>query len=151
MIYDVAVFTRLKYWVQMALPLVYDDSLSYMELLAKVVEKLNELGEDYNELVEQIEESEHDYKQLVEDVAILNEEMEKVKNGDYVSAYIPALSQWIDDNLQEMVEKVVKFVQFGLTDSGYFEVTIPDNWDFLQFSTIYDTTDPNYMHLVIEY
>lgn len=36
----------LRYWVQRVLPLVYDDSLSYMELLNKVVYKLNELIEN---------------------------------------------------------------------------------------------------------
>lgn len=35
--------TPLQYWCQSILPLVYDDSLSYMELLSKVVLKLNEL------------------------------------------------------------------------------------------------------------
>lgn len=35
----------LHYWVQHVLPLVYDDSLSYMELLARVVAKLNEVIE----------------------------------------------------------------------------------------------------------
>ena len=33
---------HLRYWVQKVLPLVYDDSLSYYELLDKVVVKLNE-------------------------------------------------------------------------------------------------------------
>lgn len=35
--------TPLYYWVQKVLPLVYDDSLSFYELLNKVVKKLNEL------------------------------------------------------------------------------------------------------------
>lgn len=34
---------NLRFWVQKVLPLVYDDSLSYYELLCKVVDKLNEL------------------------------------------------------------------------------------------------------------
>jgi len=32
-----------RYWTHVILPLVYEDSLSYMELLAKVVAKLNEV------------------------------------------------------------------------------------------------------------
>lgn len=42
-------FTEVKplfYWVQHILPLVYDDSLSYMELLGKVTKTLNELVEN---------------------------------------------------------------------------------------------------------
>ena len=40
----------LCYWVQHILPLVYDESLSYMELLAKVTYKVNELIENNNNL-----------------------------------------------------------------------------------------------------
>lgn len=44
----------LYFWVQKVLPLVYDDSLSYYELLSKAVLKLNELIENNNELPEYI-------------------------------------------------------------------------------------------------
>lgn len=39
---------KLHYWVQKVLPLVYDDSLSYYELLLKVVHKLNEVIDTTN-------------------------------------------------------------------------------------------------------
>lgn len=39
-----------RYWCQKVLPLVYDDSLSYYELLCKVVEYLNKMGDDINTL-----------------------------------------------------------------------------------------------------
>lgn len=39
----------MRYWVQEILPLTFDDSLSYMELLNKVVAKLNEVIEIVNE------------------------------------------------------------------------------------------------------
>ena len=38
----------LRYWVQHILPLVYDDSLSYMELLGKVISTLNEVVKNNN-------------------------------------------------------------------------------------------------------
>ena len=46
-------FTEVKplcYWVQHILPMVYDDSLSYMELLGRVTKKLNELIVNNNKL-----------------------------------------------------------------------------------------------------
>lgn len=48
---------NLRVYVQKVLPLVYDDSLSYYEVLAKVVAKVNELI-DYTEnfTIEQIRE-----------------------------------------------------------------------------------------------
>lgn len=44
----------LRYWVQHILPLVYDDSLSYMELLGKVVNTLNEVVKNNNLLPDYI-------------------------------------------------------------------------------------------------
>lgn len=37
-----------RFWCQKVMPLVYDDSLSYYELLCKLVHHLNELGENVN-------------------------------------------------------------------------------------------------------
>ena len=44
----------LRYWVQHILPLVYDESLSYMELLGKVVNTLNEVVKNNNLLPDYI-------------------------------------------------------------------------------------------------
>jgi len=57
-------FTEIKplcYWVQHILPLVYDDSLSYMELLGKVKNKLNELIVNNNKLPDFISEQIKEY------------------------------------------------------------------------------------------
>lgn len=47
--------TKLKYWCQKVLPLVYDDSLSYYELLCKVVSYLNSVIDDLNKVENDIE------------------------------------------------------------------------------------------------
>lgn len=44
----------LRFWVQKVLPLVYDDSLSYYELLCKVVDKLNDVIKHINTSEENI-------------------------------------------------------------------------------------------------
>lgn len=54
---------KLVYWTTKVLPTVYDDSLSYMELLNKVVEKLNEVIENSNELQDLIYETVENYIQ----------------------------------------------------------------------------------------
>lgn len=46
----------LRYWTLKVLPLVYDDSLSYMEVQGKIVKKLNELIKNNNQLPEYIRE-----------------------------------------------------------------------------------------------
>lgn len=45
-----------RFWCQKVLPLVYDDSLSYYELLCKVVDHLNETIEQTNDLTENVNE-----------------------------------------------------------------------------------------------
>lgn len=44
----------LDYWVQQAIPLVYDDSLSYSELLAKVVSTLNAMTDQWSDIVDYV-------------------------------------------------------------------------------------------------
>ena len=53
---DFTKVTPVKFWCQHVLPAVYDDSLSYMELLNKVVFKLNEVIANTNEIPEYIAE-----------------------------------------------------------------------------------------------
>ena len=48
--------TPFKFWVQKVLPTVYDDSLSYYELLTKVVDYLNTMAEDVSILHNVVEE-----------------------------------------------------------------------------------------------
>lgn len=149
---DIATYTRLRFWVQMVLPAVYDDSLSYMELLNKVVKKLNELGDDYNSLVELWEQTGYDYTQMLEDIATLQTQMTKVINGDYVEGWRDTLFTMLDESIKEIWARGVQFVQFGITDSGYFYADIPDNWSMLHFETGYDESKPDeYLHLILNY
>jgi hypothetical protein len=48
---------KIRYWCNKILPLAYDDSLSYYEVLAKVQEKINELIQAHNELPDYIKEA----------------------------------------------------------------------------------------------
>mgnify|MGYP000508852168 FL=1 len=64
-----------RYWCQKVLPLVYDDSLSYYELLCKVVDYLNKTMEDVETL--------HD------DVTNLHTAYEQLQN--YVNTYFSTL------------------------------------------------------------
>jgi hypothetical protein len=89
--------------------------------------------------------------QITADVEFLTTELEKVKNGDYVSLYLDSITNWIDNNLQEMVAKIVKYVVFGLTTDGYFIAYIPPTWEFMKFDTIIDPTSELYGHLILRW
>lgn len=68
------IMTPLKFWTQKILPLVYDDSISYLEMLGKVRSKLNELIEYYNGLKDVIpKEAQELYDNIAEQ---LNEDLQ---------------------------------------------------------------------------
>lgn len=52
---------KIRYWCNKILPLAYDDSLSYYEVLARVQEKINELIQAHNELPDYIKEAVIEY------------------------------------------------------------------------------------------
>lgn len=136
-----------KSWCRKILPLVYDDSISYYEVLCKLTEYIQTLIDqmgNYDNLTEEIQ-------QLQQEVNLVKEELDKVKNGDYVSLYIESLAKWIDANLQEMVARIVKYIFFGLTDDGYFAAYVPDSWDFIKFDTGMVTDEETYGHLLLYY
>lgn len=86
---------KFRFWCQKVLPLVYDDSLSYYELLCKVVKYLNTLADNLNNTNTQITE--------------LAKQFNELKN--YVDNYFGELdiTGEIDSKIQE------------LQNSGYFE------------------------------
>lgn len=140
---------KFKFWCQKVLPLVYDNSLSYYEVLCKVTKLLNDLIENTDFLVEAIQKNADDIQDLQRDLDLVNSEIEKLKNGDYISNYIPALEKWIHEHIDELITETIKGVFFGLTDDGYFVAYIPDTWDDITFSTI--ISGENYGHLVLTY
>lgn len=60
----------LRFWCQKVLPLVYDESLSYEELLCKIVKYLNSVIEDINQLPEYIQSlvSEEQLKEIMSEL-----------------------------------------------------------------------------------
>lgn len=122
-----------RFWCQSVLPLVYDDSLSYYEVLCKVVKYINDLIDQDKEFAEDIEE--------------LKKELEEVQ-------------QWIDNFDTSYAEKIISeyiatMIFVGLTDDGHFIIYIPDEWDEISFSTSgYDDFTPlapDYGHLILSY
>lgn len=80
-------------YVQKVLPAVYDDSLSYYEVLAKTQEKLNEVISDTN------------------DVSALVLELQQAINdfihGGYTDTFEEYLDEWFNENADEFVQRLV--------------------------------------------
>lgn len=140
-----------KFFSQKVLPLVYDESLSYYEVLCKLVDYINAMIENQDEFNTVLNQHSSDLTALKTDVLLLQGEIEKVKNGNYVSLYLDSLENWIGQNLQELVARIVKFVAFGLDDSGRLFCNIPETWQFLKFDTDVNTNSVNYGRLILEW
>lgn len=125
-------FKHFKFWCQKVLPLVYDSSLSYYEVLCKVVDYINKIIDDNNSVVHEIEE-------LKAEIAVIQKWIDDF-NADY-------LEQLIEDTL-------LKMIIVGLTDDGHIVFYVADSWDDITFNTTgYDIiiSDIDFGHLVLSY
>lgn len=126
-----------RFWCQKVLPLVYDESLSYYEVLCKVVKYINDLIDSDRE--------------IIEDVNELRTELDEVKTWIDNFSYEPFLEM-----IKEMVEQYITAgVYFALNDAGYFVAIIPPTWGNITFNTtgldIEVPLQPEYGHLVLSY
>ena len=104
---------KVKFWCYKVLPLVYDDSLSYYELLCKVVGKLNELIEKYASFDDVVAE---------------------------IQTAIDALQKQIDEFDTTYIEKLIKdklanMIYVWISDAGYFIYYVPESWNDVSFNT----------------
>lgn len=121
-----------KFWCQKILPLVYDDSLSYYEVLCKVVDYINKLIDDENSAIKQIAE--------------LKKELEVVQK--WIAGFNTSFAE-------EIIKKYLATMIFvEISDSGYIVYYIPERWEDIQFETTgLDVEIPNtdYGRLVLCY
>lgn len=140
-----------RFWCQKILPLVYDDSLSYYEVLCKIVDYINNMIENDKAMCEKLSEHDTSINELKELTTNIKQELDDIKNGKAEGMYINALKNYIDNNLEAIVGRIVKFVNFGLSADGYFTALIPSTWKFIKFDTIVDTDSELYGHLILRW
>lgn len=87
--------------------------------------------------------------ELTDRVNDCSAEVKKLINGEYIETYVQALATWIDNNLQVMVSKIVKYVWFEINEDGYFVAYIPDTWDFIDFDTEMNPDNEDYGKLAL--
>jgi hypothetical protein len=121
-----------KFWCQKVLPLVYDDSLSYYEILCKVVDYINNMIENQ--------------KEFTNELAKLKSELDTVQ-------------KWIDDFDTSYAEEIIKkylatMIFVEISDAGYFIYYIPESWKDITFETTgldVDIDGTEYGRLVLNY
>ena len=121
-----------RFWCYKVLPLVYDDSLSYYEVLCEVVDYINK---------------------LIEQDKIFGEEFDAIK------ADLLVVNNWIKNFNTSYAEKIIKnaiatMIFVEISDAGYIVYHIPESWNDITFNTTgLDITIPNvdYGKLVLSY
>ena len=129
---DIKPLHHFRFWCQKVLPLVYDDSLSYYELLCKVVNYINNLIDTNNHIIEYVDE---------------------------LKAELKVVQDWIDNVDTSYAESIIReylatMIFVEISDAGYFVYYIPESWDDITFNTTgLDITipDTDYGRLVLSY
>ena len=117
-----------------------------------LLETVKRLASQYDDLGSILDDLEAAVNGNTAAIASLNARFQRLENGEYIENYIPALAEWINNNLITLVSRIAKFVVFGLTDTGYFYADIPESWNEVQFSTGYDPEiTEEYLHLILNY
>ena len=125
-----------RFWCYKVLPLVYDDSLSYYEILCKVVDYINNLIET-----------------------------DKVQNADIqnLKQQLEEVQKWIDNFDTSYAESIIAkylatMIFVTISDEGYIIYSIPKNWESITFNTTGLDIENNigvgnydYGHLVLSY
>lgn len=118
-----------RYWCQKVLPLVYDDSLSYYELLCKVVDYLNKTMEDVETLHGDVTNLHKAYVELQSYVnnyfstldvqEEINNKLDKMsENGELTKLISPLLPSLISDWLSKNITPTTPPIDKTLSVSG---------------------------------
>lgn len=133
------------FWCQRVLPAVYDSSLSYYELLCKVVDYLNKTMQNVNQLNE-------NGQVMQAEIEELQRLFEKFKTSGFDDYYAARMEQWIRDNAERVIKDMMAIgVFFGLTEDGYFCAYIPDSWSEIEFDTGMNYGTYTYGRLILRY
>lgn len=120
-----------RFWCYKVLPLVYDNSLSYYEVLCRVVKYIND---------------------LIDQDKIFGNELESLKAEiDLVNKRLDNLDTVFITNIVE--DCLAKMIFVRINNDGYIVYNIPKRWSDLKFNTTgYDielAIQPEYGHLTL--
>ena len=102
-----------RFWCYKVLPLVYDDSLSYYEILCKVVKYIND---------------------LIDQDKVIGDTLESLQQA------LTEVQNWIKNFDTSYLEKLIaqylaKMIYVYISDAGYIIYYIPETWEDIQFNT----------------
>ena len=110
-----------KFWCQKVLPLVYDDSLSYYELLCKVVNYINNIINDLNELTEKVDNNYNDLNNKITNLTTLFNQLKS-----YVDNYFKNLD--VQDEINNKLDEMAQDGSLEEILAPYIGVTVNNNF-----------------------
>lgn len=125
-----------RFWCYKVLPLVYDDSLTYYEILCKMVSYINN---------------------LIQTDKLQNDDIDKLKKE------LQSVQNWINNFDTSYAESIIAqylatLIFVTISDEGYIIYTIPKNWECITFNTTgldignnIGVGNYDYGHLVLSY
>lgn len=131
------------FWCQKVLPLVYDNSLSYYEVLCKVVKYINDLIDSDKELLDLIER----YKDEIDERFDNDEEL-----INQLRIELNQVEEWIDNFDTTYIDNIIQnYIKIHLATMIFVELVndhivyfIPETWSDITFHTTeYDINIPN--------
>ena len=121
-----------RFWCYKVLPLTYDNSLSYYEVLCKVVMYIND---------------------LIDQDKIFGEELDRLKED------LTVVQNWINNfdtsTIAELVDEYVATMIFvEINNDGYIVYNMPESWNDIVFNTTgldIEVSGYDYGHLTLSY
>ena len=119
-------------------------------------QNLEDLNLDYMlRVADKARETLKDLGDYADRVAELEEAVSAIKAGNFTPEMLAKIIDIVQRDLIGLVGEMVKFVFFGLTDSGYFVAYIPEPWDSIIFNTsnydIFLSDVPEFGRLILSY
>lgn len=118
-----------------SLPTSFENALSYeeqviqLENLIKIVQtNIENLCLNDSVLQQQLDHIRNELAEISQGFNIPDYSIKLIKLHQEVTDFM-------QNSVNENIQNVAKFLSFGLTDDGYFEVIIPKNWSDIQFTT----------------
>ena len=102
-----------RFWCYKILPLVYDDSLSYYEILCKVIKYIND---------------------LIDQDKVIGDELDSMQKA------LTEVQDWIKNFDASYLENLIKqylanMIYVYINSSGHIIYYIPETWNDIQFNT----------------
>lgn len=127
------------------LPKFYWEVKSQEQLIAYLSCYLDALKDHVNETGDQVNEN-------TSDIDWITDVVESIENGGYFDKYVDGLAKWIDENIQELVGRIARYVFPTFYYDGEcwrYAMVVPKTWDFLRFR--WEFCEDGTFHILLVY